>query len=55
MKAAAVIMRIATLDDPPLRLLLGSDAVRSVEQNDVARMDADGKWRDVSVSTDYVA
>jgi NAD(P)-dependent dehydrogenase (short-subunit alcohol dehydrogenase family) len=54
-KAADVIMRIAALDEPPLRLLLGSDAVRAVEQNDLARMDADRKWRDLSVSTDYVA
>ena len=46
---------IATLDEPPLRLLLGSDAVRLVEQNDFARMDADKKWRESSVSTDYVA
>jgi NAD(P)-dependent dehydrogenase (short-subunit alcohol dehydrogenase family) len=53
-KAAAVIMHMATLDEPPLRLLLGSDAVRLVEQNDVARMEADKKWRDLSVSTDYL-
>jgi NAD(P)-dependent dehydrogenase (short-subunit alcohol dehydrogenase family) len=54
-KAAAVIMDTTTLDEPPLRLLLGSDAVRAVEQHDLARMDADRKWRDLSVSTDYVA
>ena len=54
-KAAAVIMHIATLDEPPLRLLLGSDAIRLAEQNDFARMDADKKWRELSVSTDYVA
>ncbi len=54
-KAAAVIMHIATLDEPPLRLLLGSDDVRLVEQNDFARMDAHKKWRELSVSTDYVA
>jgi len=52
-KAAAVIIHIASLDDPPLRLLLGSDAVRGAEQNDVARIEADRKWRDVSVSTDF--
>jgi len=54
-KAAAVIIHIASLDEPPLRLLLGSDAVRGAEQNDAARIEADRKWRDVSVSTDFEA
>jgi NAD(P)-dependent dehydrogenase (short-subunit alcohol dehydrogenase family) len=52
-KAAAVIIHIASLDEPPLRLLLGSDAVRAAEQSDAARIDADRNWRDVSVSTDF--
>src|SRR6267378_890631 len=52
-KAAAVIIQIASLDQPPLRLLLGSDAVRLAEENDIARIEADRKWRDLSVSTDF--
>ncbi|MBZ5667427.1 MAG: SDR family NAD(P)-dependent oxidoreductase [Acidobacteriia bacterium] len=52
-KAAAVILHIASLDHPPLRLLLGSDAVHLAEQNDQARMAADRKWRELSVSTDF--
>jgi NAD(P)-dependent dehydrogenase (short-subunit alcohol dehydrogenase family) len=52
-KAAAVIMHIASLDEPPLRLLLGSDAFRAAEQSDVERIEADRKWRDLSVSTDF--
>jgi NAD(P)-dependent dehydrogenase (short-subunit alcohol dehydrogenase family) len=51
-KAAVVIIQIATMDQPPLRLLLGSDAVRVVEQADLARFEADKKWRELSVSTD---
>lgn len=35
-KAAAAVLNIARLDDPPLRLALGGDAVRFVERNDVA-------------------
>jgi hypothetical protein len=54
-KAAAVIIHIASLDEPPLRLLLGSDAVHSAEQSDIARVEADRKWRDLSVSTDFEA
>ena len=52
-KAAAVVMHITNLDEPPLRLLLGSDAVQRAEENDIARIDADRKWRDLSVSTDF--
>jgi NAD(P)-dependent dehydrogenase (short-subunit alcohol dehydrogenase family) len=54
-KAAAAIIHIANLDEPPLRLLLGSDAVQSVERADLARMEADRKWRDLSISTDFEA
>ncbi|AHG46285.1 oxidoreductase [Rhizobium leguminosarum bv. trifolii CB782] len=52
-KAAAVVIHIAGLDQPPLRLLLGSDAVRNVEKADAARIEADREWRAVSVSTDF--
>jgi NAD(P)-dependent dehydrogenase (short-subunit alcohol dehydrogenase family) len=54
-RAAAVILHIAGLDRPPLRLLLGSDAVHGAEQSDLARIDADRRWREVSVSTDFDA
>ena len=46
-------MPYGLLDEPPLRLLLGSDAVRLAEENDIARMEADRKRRDLSVSTDF--
>src|SRR5437879_3254216 len=52
-KAAAAVIHIASLDAPPLRLLLGSDAVQTAEKNDMARMDVDKKWRGLSVSTDF--
>jgi NAD(P)-dependent dehydrogenase (short-subunit alcohol dehydrogenase family) len=54
-KAAAVIIHIASLDEPPLRLLLGSDAVHRAEQADLARIESDRKWRELSVATDFVA
>lgn len=53
-KAAAVIVEIAKMAEPPLRLLLGSDAVRIIEQADRAKTAADQKWRYLSVSTDFV-
>jgi NAD(P)-dependent dehydrogenase (short-subunit alcohol dehydrogenase family) len=51
-KAAAAVLHIASLDDPPLRLLLGSDAYRFVEQNDLAKIESDRKWKHLSISTD---
>jgi NAD(P)-dependent dehydrogenase (short-subunit alcohol dehydrogenase family) len=52
-KAAAVIFELVHSEEPPLRLLLGSDAVRAVEQADVARLDALRAWSSVSCSTDF--
>jgi hypothetical protein len=51
-KAAAVIIQVAAMERPPLRLLLGSDAMRITEQADLERIEADKKWRDLSLSTD---
>lgn len=52
-KAAAAVVHLASLAEPPLRLLLGSDAVRGVEQNDAVRAKEQAAWRDLSVSTDF--
>jgi NAD(P)-dependent dehydrogenase (short-subunit alcohol dehydrogenase family) len=54
-RAAAVILKLAGLDEPPLRLLLGSDAVRAAEEAERARSEADKKWRQLSESTDFAA
>ncbi|WP_072372017.1 oxidoreductase [Rhizobium tibeticum] len=52
-KAAAAVVHVASLAEPPLRLLLGSDALRGVEQNDAARAKEHAAWRELSVSTDF--
>lgn len=52
-KAANVVIQITNLDEPPLRLLLGSDAANGVEKNDLAKMEADKQWRHLSISTDF--
>jgi NAD(P)-dependent dehydrogenase (short-subunit alcohol dehydrogenase family) len=51
-KAAQAILSIAEVDEPPLRLLLGSDAVHIAGQLHEARGAMDAKWRDLSMSTD---
>jgi NAD(P)-dependent dehydrogenase (short-subunit alcohol dehydrogenase family) len=52
-KAAQAILKVVGMDDPPLRLLLGSDAVRIVESADARKAEADRQWSDLSVSTDF--
>jgi len=49
---AAVVMKVAELDEPPVRLLVGGgncDYVRAVEQ---ARLQADEQWKWLSVAAD---
>ena len=52
-RAAAVIFQVAQMEEPPLRLLLGSDAVRIVEEADRMKIEADRRWRNLSISTDF--
>ncbi|HEY4199904.1 MAG TPA: oxidoreductase [Devosiaceae bacterium] len=54
-KAAAALLHIASLAEPPLRLPLGSDAAKAIEAGDLGRIEADRKWRALSVSTDFPA
>ena len=53
-KAAAAILSVARLDEPPMRLLLGRDAVRAAADAERARGEADRKWRSLSESTDFI-
>src|ERR1700730_286042 len=53
-KAAAAVLNIARLDEPPMRLLLGRDAVRAAAEAERTRAEADRKWRSVSESTDFI-
>ncbi len=52
-KAAQAILRLAELPDPPLRLVLGSDAYDRAEVTDTARMAELRHWRSLSCSTDF--
>jgi NAD(P)-dependent dehydrogenase (short-subunit alcohol dehydrogenase family) len=52
-RAAQIMLQIAAMDSPPLRLLLGADAVNYAEQADLARMASDRQWRELSLSADY--
>src|SRR5256885_1304324 len=52
-KAAAAVIQIAALADPPLRLLLGSDAYAAAEKHTHELLASDGQWKHLSTSTDY--
>jgi NAD(P)-dependent dehydrogenase (short-subunit alcohol dehydrogenase family) len=51
-KAAQVILRVADMDEPPLRLPLGSDAVTMIRAADEAKLAEIAAWEEISRSTD---
>src|SRR5580704_4535855 len=52
-KAAQAIIQLTQERNPPLRLLLGSDAYAAAEKNDLARLEEARIWKKLSVSTDF--
>jgi hypothetical protein len=50
--AAQALLHIASLSEPPLRLLLGSDAYNAAAKHTMQIPAADGEWKDLSISTD---
>ncbi|HWC84329.1 MAG TPA: SDR family NAD(P)-dependent oxidoreductase [Pseudonocardiaceae bacterium] len=51
-KVAEVVLELVELERPPLRLLLGSDAVRHAAAYEQAQRESDERWHELSVSTD---
>ena len=54
-RAARIIIDVVGHDDPPRRLLMGSDAVASAQKAAELRAAETEKWADVSRSADYSA
>jgi hypothetical protein len=52
-KAAAVLQHVASLSEPPLRLLLGSGSYAAAEKSALDEIESDRHWKDLSLSTDY--
>jgi len=52
-RAAQAILDVVDLDRPPLRLLLGSDALAAAERSSRERAGEAAQWAEVSRSTDY--
>ncbi|MFF1821659.1 oxidoreductase [Kribbella sp. NPDC058245] len=52
-KAAQAILQVVALDEPPLRLLLGTDALTRAEQGSRERAEETAAWAHLSTSTDF--
>ncbi|AKV04263.1 Dehydrogenase [Labilithrix luteola] len=52
-RVAQAILRVAQEQEPPVRLLLGSDAFRMGTAALAVRLEEDERWKDLSISTDY--
>jgi NAD(P)-dependent dehydrogenase (short-subunit alcohol dehydrogenase family) len=50
-KVAGVVLQVAAMDDPPLRLILGSEAYAYATAAARAQADSDERWHDLTVST----
>jgi len=51
-KVAEVILTVADMAEPPLRLLIGSDALQLANAADEKRLAENRKWQELTVSTD---
>jgi NAD(P)-dependent dehydrogenase (short-subunit alcohol dehydrogenase family) len=51
-KVAGVVLQVAAMDDPPLRLILGSEAYAYATAAARAQAESDERWHDLTVSTD---
>jgi len=51
-KVAQVVLAVAGMDEPPLRLILGSEAYAYATAAAAARAQSDAAWRDLTSSTD---
>lgn len=52
-KLAAILIKVASSDNPPMRLLLGADAVQYLGAGYDARVAELTAWKEVSTSTDF--
>ena len=52
-KGARAILEIASVPEPPLRLLLGSDAFKVARAADEAKIANDDAWKELTLSTDH--
>jgi NAD(P)-dependent dehydrogenase (short-subunit alcohol dehydrogenase family) len=52
-KAAAALLHVGSLPEPPLRLLLGRDSYAAAEKSGLEKLESDRTWKALSTSTDF--
>jgi hypothetical protein len=52
-KAAAAVLHVVSLPNPPLRLLLGRDCYAAAEKSALEKLESDRQLKDLSTSTDF--
>ena len=50
----AALLTLASVKEPPLRIVLGIDAFNAAEANDMTKIELGKKWKDLSYATDFV-
>jgi hypothetical protein len=48
------LLKLASVKEPPLRIVFGIDAYNAAEANDLARLELGKKWKDLSYATDFL-
>ncbi len=52
-RAAAALLEIVEMEQPPIRITFGKDAYHAAEANDLSRIELMRKWKELSCSTDF--
>lgn len=52
-KAAAALLHVVSLPEPPLRLLLGRDSYAAAEKSGLEKLESDRTWKALSTSIDF--
>jgi hypothetical protein len=52
-KAAQAMIQVVEAENPPLRLVLGADALGMIRQKNNSVLTEQMQWEDVSLSTDF--
>ena len=50
---AEVVLKLAAMDEPPVRLVTGTDAYMYATAAAKARAESDERWRELSARTDH--
>jgi hypothetical protein len=53
-RAAAALLKLASVEAPPLRIVLGIEAFNAAEANGLAKIELGKQWKDLSYARNFV-